>query len=792
MNYHDFDINTGVYDWAVRTFQSYQSMLGLNLKVHGNTADQLERGQIFLFNHFARFETVIPPYILHVETNSYSRSVADHHLFGVNEKFSKLLRGVGAVPNNLPGLLPFLAAEILRGRKVVIFPEGGMIKDRRVLDDKGQFRIFSPTKQEFRKHHRGAAVLALTLEIFKRRILDNFEQGNERRIAHWQKSLGLATPEELLEQAKKPTLIVPGNITFYPIRIDDNLLTRGMQWFTEKPSLQALEEMAVEGNLLLRDTDMDVRLSDPIAPNLDWSWWQRALLNKYFADIHSLDDFFGLRENANKWTERLLVTAISRETERLRDAYMSGLYKGITVNLAHLASALILRLVKQGRMEVDFPTFQRTLYRTLKLLHNSPHVHLHRSLNWPDKYRGLPDGDCPELERFLDTCAKAGLLVRGTDSYRFSDRLLEKHDFKTIRMENPLLVSANEVAPVSAVAKALTEALATITTVSAADMAHMLFDDEVKSYAWNRQHYGKKKYAEINGKETATENGQPFFLLPKTPKKRGVLLVHGLLASPAEMRGFGDELHAAGHAVLGVRLAGHGTSPWDLHTRTWQDWLASVRRGYRILSTFVDEVVVVGFSTGGALSMLLATEQPDKLAGVVSVATPLAVKDKNLAFVPLVHRLNRAASWLPSLSEGIIPFYMNDPEHPHINYRSMPLSALNELRTMMGVLRQNLPRVHTPTLLIQGDNDPVVEPESITQLVAGLAARDKHLHWVRADVHGLIYDTVGDTRTAIRAFLDGTPYDWRSERPPAPKTETKTKKQKQQTAAADPQPAEIE
>jgi len=247
MNEKDFDINTGIYDWAVRMFQSYQSRLGLNVKVHNNTADQLERGQIFLFNHFARFETVIPPYILHTETGKYARSVADHHLFNVSDGFGKLLRGVGAVPNNLPGLLPFLAAEILRGRKVVIFPEGGMIKDRRVLDDEGQFRVFSPTKQEFRKHHRGAAVLALTLEIFKRRILDNFESGDERRIAHWQKSLGLNSPEELLEQAKKPTLIVPSNITFYPIRIDDNLLTRGMQWFNNSPSRQALEEMAVEG-----------------------------------------------------------------------------------------------------------------------------------------------------------------------------------------------------------------------------------------------------------------------------------------------------------------------------------------------------------------------------------------------------------------------------------------------------------------------------------------------------------------------------------------------------------------
>ena len=47
------------------------------------------------------------------------------------------MHGVGVVPNNEPGLLAFLAAEILRGRKVSVFPEGGMVKDRRILDENG-------------------------------------------------------------------------------------------------------------------------------------------------------------------------------------------------------------------------------------------------------------------------------------------------------------------------------------------------------------------------------------------------------------------------------------------------------------------------------------------------------------------------------------------------------------------------------------------------------------------------------------------------------------------------------
>ena len=64
----------------------------------------------------------------------------------------------------------------------------------------------------------------------------------------------------------------------------------------------------------------------------------------------------------------------------------------------------------------------------------------------------------------------------------------------------------------------------------------------------------------------------------------GVVLVHGFLASPAELKAFGERLAALGHPVIGVRLSGHGTSPWDLRDRNWQSWLDSVWRGYRIMS----------------------------------------------------------------------------------------------------------------------------------------------------------------------------------------------------------------
>ena len=142
----EFEINETRYEWCVRAFSLVRQRLGINIKVH-DADDHFEAGQIFVFNHFARFETIIPQYLIHQATGAVCRCVAASELFKGNDALARFLWSVGAVPNDHPGLLAFLAAEILRGRKVIFFPEGGMIKDRRVIDDAGEFNIVSPSTQ---------------------------------------------------------------------------------------------------------------------------------------------------------------------------------------------------------------------------------------------------------------------------------------------------------------------------------------------------------------------------------------------------------------------------------------------------------------------------------------------------------------------------------------------------------------------------------------------------------------------------------------------------------------------
>ncbi len=746
----EYQLHHPTYDWCVRAFTRFRGLLGINVKVHGDE-DLLRSGEIFVFNHFARVETFIPQYFIYQASGAYCRAIAASYLFRRDDVFSRFLRRVGAVPHDHPFVLPFLAREILRGRKVIIFPEGGMVKDRRVVDEKGRYSFYSRSARARRKGHTGAARLALAVELFRMRVRLARERGEQQRLEQWATELGLEDVEALLESAGRPTQIVPANITFYPIYLRDNFLRRGVELIRGELSPRANEELLIEGNLLLRDTDMDIRLAPPVCPVEDASWWQRRFYGWLSRRIGMLDDCFG-READPDWRRRLLRHGLRLAAGRLRDQYMHGIYTSVTVNLSHLASLLILQLMERGEADVSCERFRLMLYLAVKKLQHESALHLHRGLHKPSDYGMLPDRESWGLEQFLHSTSLSELLLVEQGRIRFLRRLREEHDFDEIRLKNIIMVYANEVRPLPEVARVVASAVEEAPSLDPRELARLRFDDELRDLQWHRNYYSQPRYGAINNEETASRDPSPFLLIPESPRATGVLLVHGLLASPAEVRGLGSKLYQLDYPVMGVRLAGHGTSPWDLRERSRREWLESVRRGHAILAPFCERIVMVGFSTGASLALLLAAEQPPDLAAVVAVAPALKFRNRNMLFVPLVHGVSNMVRRVSSY-EGLMPFRVYEPQHPDINYRHIPLRALHELRRLVAEMRQHLPEVKCPVLILQGDEDNVVDPRSAAIVERHLGSEDKRLVLLPARSHGILHEDIAGCHQRIIDYL---------------------------------------
>jgi len=56
------DIDVKTYDWSIRVVRSLTKMLKVNMKLHAD--HQALQGDIFLCNHFSRFETFIPQFLI--------------------------------------------------------------------------------------------------------------------------------------------------------------------------------------------------------------------------------------------------------------------------------------------------------------------------------------------------------------------------------------------------------------------------------------------------------------------------------------------------------------------------------------------------------------------------------------------------------------------------------------------------------------------------------------------------------------------------------------------------------
>lgn len=214
----------------------------------------------------------------------------------------------------------------------------------------------------------------------------------------------------------------------------------------------------------------------------------------------------------------------------------------------------------------------------------------------------------------------------------------------------------------------------------------------------------------------------------------GCILTHGFTGTPNEVRELGQRLADAGYSVRGPLLPGHGTTPQDMEQSTWRDWYGAVEAAYDDLSTRCDQVLAMGLSMGGMLSLYLAANRP--LSGVIPMATPILSPDWRLYVVGLLGRFIRFSK---KRGNGSI-WFDAAAEAKHIAYDVNPSKAAIEFKKLLKELDRALPRVTVPTLLINSRNDLTVRPENAKRIYEGISSVDKRLVWLEKSCHIITED----------------------------------------------------
>lgn len=218
---------------------------------------------------------------------------------------------------------------------------------------------------------------------------------------------------------------------------------------------------------------------------------------------------------------------------------------------------------------------------------------------------------------------------------------------------------------------------------------------------------------------------------------RGVLLLHGFGDTPQTLSYLARHLHERGYDVRVPLLPGHGRDVASFQASTHEAWIDAARSELIAMRARYEWSGLCGLSMGGALAVLLAAQVRD-LPSLVLLAPYLGMPLHAQA-AAATHRLwsDRVGAFRASSSESI-----RDPleRAASLAYGVVTGRALQELRTLVGKARSALPRVTTPTLIIQSVEDNRIPPRVARRSLAALGATSKRLVFTKGAGHIITVD----------------------------------------------------
>jgi len=209
---------------------------------------------------------------------------------------------------------------------------------------------------------------------------------------------------------------------------------------------------------------------------------------------------------------------------------------------------------------------------------------------------------------------------------------------------------------------------------------------------------------------TCAELAEPFFW--EGGGGTGCVLIHGLGATPQEMRYLGRELHRRGATVSGIRLSGHGTRPEDLIRVSRDHWIEDAVSACEQMAARVRRVFIGGQSLGALLALVAARDFSGEAEGIILFSPAFVIRKSAYQII---------APWLrlaALLGMGGIMLGKRHPEmgdsaalRERVSYPRLPLRAFAELAALQRDARNALVQIWSDHMLVvQSIRDPVSPP----------------------------------------------------------------------------------
>jgi len=667
------------------------------VRVHNLEAIEEDTAVLFAFNRFTRLEALLLPYVLRDNTSEELTTLVGEEMFA--GQIGRFLRTTILTATEDPDRDKVIVRSLLTGdHPWLMFPPSATSRGDQRISPQGAL----PCR---------AATLALRAEFYRTKLTHPHHNASDRPPDALLEQFGLDAPDAPLA---KRTVIIPVNLTYCPLRPSPNLFLRLARTLAKDPSPRAIDEQSVQGTVLDAGTDIDITLGQPMDA-------------REYLDQPENDPLIACRPEVFDRMEREPESPIADAARRLTSALASAIDSLTPINAEHIWAALLRH---QWSPRFTDRAFRNRAALCVRQIMARGDAHVHPAL--AEIHREILSGEpVPVFTSFMSRCMQEGRIQKnGRSYYRTSNAPPPKSALRAARDQKYTNAIADEVEAVAPVARRIRRIAHMPVFFVSRSLRKILLAEELRLFEDDyAQHYEKDV-------SKPPEVGRPLLLLPWRVKA-GVILIHGYMAAPLEVRALAEFLRRRGYAVYAVRLKGHGTAPTDLARTQWEDWCASIDRAYAITETVTDRIVLGGFSMGAGLALLAAGRKSTNLHAVFAINAPLLLRSTAARFAPSVVRVNTLLQKL-HWKQYQWEYVENDPENKHINYPSNPVRGVAQLTEAMEAMSQGLMDITAPALIVQGSRDPTVHPDSGMAIFEKVGTPKKELAVFERANHGII------------------------------------------------------
>lgn len=689
-----------------------QKIIGSNFSVTGLENVPKDHPVMFVSNHFTRIETFIVPYLINKYTKRQVRSLAASVLF--SGLLGRFLKNLGTISTQDPNRNKIIISDLVHNNyDWLIYPEGGMVKNKNIVKDR---LYISQTNTKTAPVRTGSAVLAIKSQLYRDDIVKAKKSSNIDLLKQIEKGYGCVYEESLNEYS---THIVPLTVSYYPIRPGSNRL----ESFTKKrisdiPS-SISEELQIEGNLL-----------------------SHSNINLHFGKAINLKDYTRLKKSLiynipiiKNETKTNIITKYFKHS--LTTEFMTMIYKNLSINIDHIFSATI-RFASHRDQTMSILKLKRIIFISAYLIKKVDRFRVGSSLSNENLIDIFNDEKHKGFESIMNLAKDLGEVIFVEDDVIKinKDNLYREEDFHSSRINNTLQVIFNEFSILDYASSIVKRTAAIKDENLKKKTRDILIKLDNEKYKKDYKRYYHKKLSKPFGFGKPFL-GSPSFLNKEVNKKYSILLCHGYKSCPREMSNLSDFLNRHGFYTYCVRLAGHGTNPENIKDVSWQDWDHSLKTGYAVLKNITDKVIIIGFSTGGLLTLLNASRKSKNVPAIVAINPAIRLRDIRSNFASTIDRWNSLLNTF-NISMGSIEYVESSPENPKTNYVRNYLKGVVELKKLMDECDKSLSKISTTTLLIQASGDPVVNPEGANLIYHKIASKEKILFEPDFDNHVIV------------------------------------------------------